>query len=479
MVFTTQIFLFWFLPLTLLLYYAMPTLRARGVVLLLMSYLFYGWWRPDFVLLMIGSSSVDYVCGRLLGSLGRRIATLAPGSPEARALRARQRVVLLVSIGVNVTLLGYFKYANFGVETLNAILARFHVAPIAWAKVVLPIGISFYTFESMSYAIDVYRGEVEPERSYLRYAGFIALFPHLVAGPIMRYKALAAQLASRKHSLLLFSTGVLLFQMGFAKKLLVADNVAPVADAAFALADPSTREAWLGTLAYALQIYFDFSGYSDMAIGLGMMFGFTLPWNFDAPYRSRSVTDFWRRWHISLSTWLRDYLYISMGGNRKGPVKTYLFLAITMLLGGLWHGAAWTFIAWGAYQGAWLVVERLQGKRPFFGSLPAPIQVLATFAITLFGWVFFRADRISQAFHVIGVMLGVGGGGPGWLRLPHGRLELLAMASGIVIAFAARTSQQIVRAPSRLHLWGVPLLFLVAVLHLFFKSYTPFLYFQF
>ncbi len=462
MIFTSTVFLVWFLPATLLVYALAPR-SWRTYVLALLSFVFYGWWRPDFVLLMLGSSLLDFYVG---GAIER--------SDDPR----RRRRLLLVSVVANLGLLGWFKYANFGVETLNTILASMGVAPLGWTAVVLPVGISFYTFQSMSYTIDVYRREVPATRSVAGFVAYVALFPQLVAGPIVRYRDVADQLRSRTHSLTKFSTGALLFQIGFAKKILIADTVAPLADAAFGAAAPSLADAWIGLLAYAFQIYFDFSGYSDMAIGLGLLFGFAFPVNFDSPYRSRSITEFWRRWHISLSTWLRDYLYIPLGGSRAGAVRTRVNLALTMLLGGLWHGAAFTFIAWGAWQGSWLILERQLGRRAPWTALPAPLAVAATFVIALGGWVFFRATSMGGAMAYFASLAGAGGGGfaPAMEVRP---LHVAGLVVAAAVAFGGRPSHRIALNPGYAAGLLAPLLFAAAVVHRFFQSWSPFLYFQF
>ena len=311
MVFASGVFLYYFLPLFLALYYLSPR-RVRTLVVALASYVFYGWWRPDFVLLMLLSTVVDYTCGeRIVAERGRG--------------RDPRRWVWL-SVCLNLGLLGYFKYANFGVDTLNAILASAGHDGVEWTKVILPVGISFYTFQTLSYTVDIYRGHAQPVKSFTDFMCYVAMFPQLVAGPIVRYSSIADQLHGRTHTVGKFYRGVLAFQAGLIKKLLIADVLGDLADQAFSGDSLGLLDSWLGTGAYTLQIYFDFSGYSDMAIGLGLMIGFSLPANFNSPYHSRSITDFWRRWHISLSTFLRDYLYIPLGGNRLGPLRTYVNL---------------------------------------------------------------------------------------------------------------------------------------------------------
>ena len=371
MVFSSHLFLFYFLPLALLLYFAAPP-RGRSLVLTALSYAFYGWTNPLFCTLLLFSTAVDYICGRAL--VGWRVASgrgelpvLDPGAPRTGA----QRALVGLSIAVNLGLLGFFKYFNFGVDSANAALAALGLPGFdAVLRVTLPLGISFYTFQSMSYTIDVYRGLAAPQRRIVDFACYVALFPQLVAGPIIRYHELADQLRARTHTWEKIARGLALFLLGLGKKICLANPCGKMADTAFAAADLHALDAWIGVIAYAFQIYFDFSGYSDMAIGLGLLFGFTFPKNFDSPYRAASITDFWRRWHISLSAWLRDYLYVPLGGNRRGPRRTYVNLLLVMLLGGLWHGAAWTFVAWGAMHGALLAFERAFGRKPFYQALP-------------------------------------------------------------------------------------------------------------
>lgn len=462
MLFASSVFLYYFLPLFLAVYYLAPKTQ-RTLVIALASYVFYGWWRPDFVLLMLGSTVVDYWCGR----------AIVRGKAEEKPVRR----YLLVSCVVNLGLLAYFKYANFGVDTLNSMLVANGGEPIVWTSVILPVGISFYTFQTLSYSIDLYRGQATAVRDFRDFMAYVALFPQLVAGPIVRYNTVAEQLHERTHTLRKFSAGVLAFQAGLAKKVLIADVLAPVADAAFAMTDPAWQDAWVGALAYTFQIYFDFSGYSDMAIGLGLMIGFRFPINFDQPYRSHSITEFWRRWHISLSSFLRDYLYLPLGGNRKSPLRTYVNLATVMLLGGLWHGAAWTFVAWGAYQGFWLILERAAGKRPLYASLPAPITMAITFVLVMGGWVLFRAPSMEAAWMYWQSMCGLGSHGASSLAI--GSMELWAFGVAAVVVWACPTTQQLVpRAPVWWQL-ALQVLFLAALLHIQFQQHVPFLYFQF
>ena len=464
MLFASGIFLYAFLPLFLL-GYALTPRAYRSWNLTLASAVFYGWWRPDFLILMALSIAVDYHA--------------AAGIGRAQARGERGKGWLWLSLLTNLGLLGWFKYANFGVETLNDLLHRLGQAPVEWTRVVLPVGISFYTFQTMSYTLDVYAGRSRPVGRLADFACYVSMFPQLVAGPIVRYNTVAVELVERTHTFDKFYRGVLSFQVGLAKKILVADVLGHVADAAFGADRATTADAWLGAVAYAFQIYFDFSGYSDMAIGLGWMLGFRFPVNFDAPYKSSSITEFWRRWHVSLSTFLRDYLYLPLGGNRRGPLRTYVNLGLTMLLGGLWHGAAWTFVAWGAYQGGWLILERLLGKRAPYASAPRPVRVLATFLIVIGGWVLFRAASLGVAARYFASLVGFVPDGVRPLPGLAGPLQLLVLALAAAIVWGAPTTQSLVARPRAA--WALLLqpLFLLSLVHMHFEEHVPFLYFQF
>jgi alginate O-acetyltransferase complex protein AlgI len=460
MVFASSIFLFWFLALFLAVYYLPLPLRARNLWLIVASFTFYGWWLPYYCFLMLGSTMLDWLCGRAMGP---------PDSGRPR------RLLLVLSITANLGLLGYFKYANLLVESWGAISGH----DISWQKVVLPVGISFYTFQSMSYTIDVYRGLVKPVRSMFELLSYVTMFPQLVAGPIVRYVDVQDQVTGRVHSWAKFGNGVFLLAIGFAKKVLIADQVAPLANAAFATDAPGLLASWTGVVSYAVQIYFDFSGYSDMAIGLGLMIGFDLVHNFLSPYKATSITDFWRRWHVSLSTWLRDYLYIPLGGNRRGPLRTYVNLMTTMLLGGLWHGAQWTFLLWGAWQGLFLAIERRLGKAAPYGFLPRPLQVLFTFLIVLGGWVVFRADDMAQLLGMWRGMVGLRGvGAPVHLEYLDG-VAYAQCGVGLAIAFLLPRSDELVSRFRPATMVAVAAAFALAVAHLLATNYHPFLYFQF
>jgi alginate O-acetyltransferase complex protein AlgI len=411
MVFSSQIFVFYFLPLALALYYAVPR-RGQHVMLILVSYVFYGWANPLFVVLMLASTLTDYISGLVIS--GQRPARgdaesvlLEKNGPRSRL----QKGALAATIILNLCLLGFFKYFNFGVDSYNALASGLGLDQARWEpffRVTLPLGISFYTFHAMSYVIDVYRGDAQAIRNYIDYACYVAMFPQLVAGPIIRFQDVADQLRYRTYTTEKFSRGVAFFCVGMGKKVLLANPCGKVADLAFGVGSLETADAWAGVIGYAFQIYFDFSAYSDMAIGLGLMLGFVFAKNFDSPYASQSITEFWRRWHISLSTWLRDYLYVPLGGNRKGPRRTYVNLMTVMLLGGLWHGASWNFVIWGGIHGLMLACERMFAARGVSLKLPAPVKTAITFVIVCFAWVFFRADTLPKALAYCASMIGAG-----------------------------------------------------------------------
>jgi alginate O-acetyltransferase complex protein AlgI len=466
LVFTSHVFLFYFLPVVLAIYYMLP--RGRNSFLTLASYVFYGWWEPWFVLLMVFSTVLDFVCGGIIG---------APDpSPK------RRKAALIAAICGDLGLLAFFKYYTFTAENLNRLAQAFGAGSLPLLHVALPIGISFYTFESLSYTIDVYRGHAKPAWRFSDISCFVSLFPHLVAGPIVRYNVLAEQIQYREHTLDKFSAGVAMFILGFAKKILLANPMGRVADAVFGAAAPLPLDAWVGAIAYAFQIYFDFSGYSDMAIGLGRMFGFVIPENFRSPYLSESITEFWRRWHISLSTWLRDYLYLPLGGNRKGPRRTYVNLAVVMLLGGLWHGAAWQFVMWGGYHGSLLAYERWMGKKTPYSWLPRPARVAVTFMLVLFSWVLFRSPTLGHAVSYLGAMFGATAANGASALLGgeiYTRAALFIMALCALISFQPVEVCDWVAALNWRRAMALVPLALLAIGVMFTQDFNPFLYFQF
>lgn len=497
MVFSAPFFLYLFLPVFLAVYYLVPQ-RLKVPWILAGSWFFYAFWRPDFLVLIIVVSAGNWLAGDMVNRL-------KPAKPAAATL------VIAATVVLDLLVLGYFKYFNFGVDSLNALLGMAGIGSIKAWRVVLPVGISFYMFQAMSYSIDVYRGDARPARNFFDMAAYIALFPQLVAGPIVRYKDLAEQLHAPDCSPAGLSFGVRRFILGFSRKVLIADTVAPIARAAFSLTAPSAADAWLGVLAYSVQLYFDFSAYSDMAVGLGHMLGFTFMENFDAPYRSTSITEFWRRWHISLSTWLRDYLYVPLGGNRKGVARTYLNLALVMTIGGLWHGASWNFVLWGMWHGAWLCAERLvahlrspaktarilaqtgdtgQAGKSVAGVASMVASGIITQLAVAFGWVLFRAADLPAARRMLAAMAGAGA----WAASADmawrvGGLELAALALGIVwLALEPRAARRSMsgrnqagkqRLHPKLEAMFLVILFVAAALKLSADSYSPFLYFQF
>jgi alginate O-acetyltransferase complex protein AlgI len=485
MVFTTHLFLFYFLPLVLALYYLLP-FRWRTAFLAISSYVFYGWANPIWAVIMFFGCSVDYVCGLVLlkqSGLPDEPGGLPPViGPQVRRTRS-MKIALGASIVTNLGLLAAFKYTGFVAENVNA-MARFFGGPelLPVLHLVLPVGISFYTFKAMSYVIDVYRGEARPMRRFTDYMCFEAFFPDLVAGPIIRYAAMEEQMRVRQHTADKFARGVMFFSLGMAKKILIANPMGHIADTAFAAGPLAPVDAWFGLTGYAFQIYFDFSGYSDMAVGLALMMGFVLIQNFDSPYQADSITDFWRRWHISLSTWLRDYLYIPLGGNRLGPGRTYVNLMTVMLLGGLWHGASWNFVIWGAIHGGMLAAERAQGKNSPYRRLPPAVRVAITFFVVCLAWVFFRAKTLGQAWDYFQSLFGLGQPGyaanaiAGSLYTPY-HTAMLALAA--VLVFGMPNSWALTGRVNLPRAVGGVALLALSILLMWTQTTNPFLYFQF
>ena len=418
MVFSSITFLFFFLPAVLLLN---GCSRGRGsnVLLLVASLLFYAWGEGIYLLVMLASILGNFAAGLLI---------------DRCRLTTAGRAALGLGVGLNLVLLGFFKYATFLVDNLNQLLALVGLPAVALAPVHLPIGISFFTFQAISYLMDVHRGTVRAQRNPLDLGLFIALFPQLIAGPIVRYHDIAAEIVRRRVTSVDFAAGAERFIYGLAKKVLLANPLGLVADKIFALpvAELSPALCWLGALCYTFQIYYDFSGYSDMAIGLGRMFGFHFLENFNYPYVAASIRDFWRRWHISLSSWLRDYVYIPLGGNRGGAVRTAANLWAVFFLCGLWHGAAWTFVAWGLFHGFFLVIERSPLGR-LLDRLWLPLRHLLTLVVVVAGWVLFRSETLAEALAFLGIMVGFdpmpGGRYPVAMYLDRKTLVEIALAA--------------------------------------------------
>ena len=466
MVFSSYLFVFFFLPAALLAYYASPG-KWRHLALTVCSYVFYGWANPWFCPLMLFTTCVDYANGRLMGRFPERKKTFAT-----------------LSVVCDLAVLGCFKYFNFGLDNYNAAMAALGFEGAQWHvlfRVALPLGISFYTFQSLSYVIDVYRGDARVVTNFVDYACYVSMFPQLVAGPIIRFQDVADQLRGRTHTWEKFSRGTAFFMLGMAKKILLANPCGKIADATFNTVDLGCFDAWYGAVAYAFQIYFDFSGYSDMAIGLGLMLGFVFAKNFDSPYRSKSVTEFWRRWHLSLSTWLRDYLYIPLGGNRKGRFRTYANLMLVMLLGGLWHGASWNFLVWGGIHGGWLAFERALGKESVYHRLPSALRVALTFLIVLVAWVFFRADTLPDAWRYLQCMFGgaVPGQGEAVRGLIYSPYHVANFAVAALVVWTFPQTWDFTRRLGWAKIAWCILAFFLALAALTTQSYNPFIYFIF
>ncbi len=478
MVFSSIIFLFLFLPLTLILYYLVGK-TFRNSFLLLASLFFYAWGEQFYVFVMLASIGMNYVFGMLL---------------DPKAPPRKQKMVLMFGVLANLSLLIFFKYANFLLDNINPVLQAVSITPIDYPPTHLPIGISFFTFQALSYLIDVYKKETTVQRNVFSLGLYIASFPQLIAGPIVRYHDVARQIRQRTHSFAHFSEGIERFIWGLSKKVLLANSMGAMADAVFALESTTltTGTAWLGIICYTLQIYFDFSGYSDMAIGLGKMFGFHFLENFNYPYISRSIQEFWRRWHISLSNWFRDYLYIPLGGNRLGNKRTAANLIIVFLLCGLWHGASWNFILWGLIYGVFLVAER--GK---FGEilrrLPAWLQHCYVLFIVINAWVFFRVETLDGVGDFFSALYG---NTHAFSIYPMIAIKLdlifvISLFTGILIScplfphirervrILAERQPQIETAALALKLLLLAGLMLLCVGQLAIGSYNPFIYFRF
>ena len=462
MLFSSIPFAFYFLPAVLVLYFAVP-FRFKNAVLLTFSLFFYGWGEPVYLLLMMASIVAGWIFGLLIGK--------HRGTPKAR-------LFLTLSLVTSLGLLGWFKYADFAVENLNALGLQLTLPGIA-----LPIGISFYTFQILSYTIDVYRGNVESQKNIVDFGAYVSMFPQLIAGPIVRYADVARQLKSRTHSLEKASLGVRRFVIGLAKKVLIANQLGQLVELYRSTTQPSVLFVWMYAAAFALQIYFDFSGYSDMAIGLGHIFGFDLLENFNYPFISRSISEFWRRWHMSLGGWFRDYVYIPLGGNRVKPLRYVFNVLVVWALTGLWHGAAWNFVLWGLLFAVLLTVEKfLVGKA--MAKMPGWLVRVPVLAILLMSFVLFNASSLAQALSDVGGMFGLGG------------LPLVSTASlyylrsyGLLLLFAAVGATPLVsRTAKKLEFRTVTAilepvvlcaLLLAVTAFLVGGSFNPFLYFRF
>ena len=470
MLFSSITFLFIFLPLTLLLYYLVP-FRMKNYVMLAASLIFYAWGEPVYIILMILSIILNYFCGQ----------DIYEKRDNARAMK----MSLMFGVVMNLLILGFFKYYGLLMDTINAILP----IDIPYRVLALPIGISFYTFQAMSYLIDVYRKEVKPQENVLYFALYISMFPQLIAGPIVRYIDIEEQLKERSINSTKFGEGAMYFIRGLAKKVVLANTFGSVYEqvAAMQMGSFSTLTAWVGAIAYAFQIYFDFGGYSDMAIGLGKMFGFEFLPNFNYPYIAKSITDFWRRWHISLSTWFREYVYIPLGGNRCTPSRHILNLLIVWMLTGLWHGAQWNFMFWGLYYGVILILETyLWGSK--IEKLPSAVQHIYAFVLVLFGWVFFFSPTLGYAGQYLKVMFGIGAKGifdkqgffmifTNWLLIVIAILASAPRGYKLLKKITGCWQSEEVRAIVTCAVYIA--MFLLCIAFLVTETYNPFLYFRF
>lgn len=473
MVFSSLLFIFRFLPIVLLLYFIIPK-KWRNLFLFVASLVFYAWGEPVYVLIMLFSTVVDYNHGRLVEK------HLEMGD------KRKAKFYVISSMIINLLVLGFFKYTDFLIGSLNGLFAT----QIPLLNLSLPIGISFYTFQTMSYTVDVYRGQAKAQKDIISFGTYVALFPQLVAGPIVQYKTIAEQLMKRDENVDQFSYGIRRFVIGLGKKVLLANNIGYLWNtiSAMDMSEMSVLMAWIGAIAYTFQIYFDFSGYSDMAIGLGHMFGFRFLENFNYPYESKSISEFWRRWHISLGSWFREYVYIPLGGNRHGMAKQVRNLAITWCLTGFWHGAAWNFLLWGVYYGFWIVIEKLfllkwmEKWNTFF-------RRFYTLFIVVIGWVIFAFDNMGKGFAYLKVMFGLGGNGLAdtdayYYLLMYGITFILLILASTQLPKKLANNMLLKLEGKEGVKWILELIFLIAitvvsVAYLVNSSYNPFLYFRF
>ena len=469
MLFSSITFLFLFLPIVMAVYYLVPE-KMKNPVLLAASIIFYAWGEPVYVVLMILSILLNYACGM-------DIALKAENERKARNS-------MIFAVTVNVLILGFFKYYGFLLDIVNGILP----VNLPYRELALPIGISFFTFQEISYIVDVYRGKAKAQSSLIRFALYIAMFPQLIAGPIVRYEDIEPQLEQRHVSAKKLGQGAFLFIIGLAKKAILANTMGEIFEeiSAVSASNLSVLMAWLGCISYAFQIYFDFSGYSDMAIGLGRMFGFEFKKNFDYPYISRSITEFWRRWHISLSSWFREYVYIPLGGNQCTISKNIVNLLIVWALTGMWHGAAWNFIVWGIYYGVILIMEKYVWGA-VVDSLPKVVRRIYTMVLILIGWVFFFSPSLGYALRYLFAMVGGGAGiadsNAFFLLLTHWLFYLLAILGSS--AAGSRILKSVIRiwrnSVVRTVVTGILFfgMFFISVAFLITDTYQPFLYFRF
>ena len=466
MVFSSTIFIFVFLPIVLFTYYILGK-KIKNYVLLLSSLFFYAWGGVDYLKILILSIMINYIFGLLIDKVRDNVKI--------------KKIFLAIGVLSNLALLFYYKYYDFFVENSNLVFnTNFQLKYIA-----LPIGISFFTFQGMSYIIDIYRNDGKVNKNPFAVALYISFFPQLVAGPIVKYKTVDDQIRNRKESIEYFSYGINRFVIGLAKKVMIADILGSMADNIFNLyySGIDTPTAWIGAICYTFQIYYDFSGYSDMAIGLGYMFGFKFMENFNYPYISKSITEFWRRWHISLSTWFKEYLYIPLGGNRRGNV--YFNLFVVFLVTGVWHGAAWTFVFWGLWHGLFILIERFINKKEWYIKTPTIIKYIVTMFIVILGWVLFRADSLDQAIGYISTMFGFNN--PSSLTFEYmyfiNKKFIFWMLISIIGAVPFISDRLKKYSGNKtfefISTIFISLLFILSIIFVVNSTYSPFIYFQF
>lgn len=465
MVFSEPVFMFMFLPVTLLLYYAVP-FRFKNAVLFLTGLLFYSWGEPVYVVIMIISTLIDYCAGRIMDKFD-----------SSKAIR---KVALIVSVAMNLSLLGIFKYSGFFVDTVNSVFGNVLNNP----NLPLPIGISFFTFQSMSYTIDLYRGNIKVQKNFIKFAAFVTMFPQIVAGPIVLYDDVARELESRKIDIESISSGISVFICGLCKKVLIANSVGELWTTVKA-ADYSSlpvATAWLGIIAFTLQIYFDFSGYSDMAIGLGRMLGFTFPKNFDYPYNSKTVSEFWRRWHMTLGGWFKSYVYFPLGGSKNGKLLTIRNLLIVWFLTGMWHGASWNFIIWGVYYGIILILEKFVFAK-VIEKLPTAVTRIYTLFMVVIGWIIFEIASPAAELEFIGSMFGSSGllFDTFTLNILHNYTITIIIAAVVATGIPLKICKKIFsnQKLGLVQIAGEALGMTACIAYLVDATYNPFLYFNF
>ena len=466
MVFSSMVFLWVFLPILLFVYYLVPKrIRIQNFILLVFSLLFYAWGEPVNIIYMIIAIVINYSLGMIMDKCNNKSFRL---------------LVLILAIIVDLGLLGYFKYYNFLAKNINSLLGR---KVISLKSIVLPIGISFYTFQILSYMIDLYRKNINVQKNIFNLALYISFFPQLIAGPIVKYHDIEDQILKRKTTISNFAKGVRRFTYGLAKKVLLANSFALFVDNVYdvGFSNISTFIAWVTAICYMLQIYYDFSGYSDMAIGLGKMFGFEFMENFNIPYISTSITEFWRRWHISLSTWFKEYVYIPLGGNRRGKIRTYINLWLVFLATGIWHGASWNFVFWGLFHGFFIFIERLFLKKIL--DKHKRFGFIYTFFVVLIGWVFFRAPSLKSALKILKIMFSLNSVSYINIALSSDLKLIILIALGLVLSCIPRNKLKDRLNQSKIKCYGEPILVLIllviSILTLVSNTYNPFIYFRF